>query len=125
MTRMHSTDITGQTACRLAGYDTSPESPSIAAARRLMTAALGYRGPQEAQRLAIAEALAVLSDVVPPYPAPPRIAAVAPSTDLFELTQLILEHLKVALDDEVVEIIELTRVATASIVLRRGGGVAA
>ena len=124
MTHTENADITNRSARLLAGYEVSPEPPSVAAARRLMSAALGYRGPQEAERLAIAEALAVLSDVAPPYPPVPVMTPVAPSTDLRELTAIVLDHLRVALD-EVVDITELTRVATASIVLRRGGGVAA
>jgi hypothetical protein len=120
-TSNHATD---QPTRSLAGHEMSQPTPSVAAARQLMTSALGYIGPQETQRLALAEALAVLSDVVPPYPPLPQVQPVAPGTDLFELTALVLEYLRAALD-EVDDITALTRVATAAIVLRRGGGVAA
>jgi hypothetical protein len=100
------------------------EPPSVAAARRLMSPAIRYRGRQERQRLAIVEAFAVLSDVAPPYPPAPSAPPIAETTDLDELIDLVLEHLRAAIG-EVTEISDLTRVATAAIVLRRGGGVEA
>ena len=102
---------------------TSPVPPSVDAARRLLAAALDSAPPadrtHDADRFVVAEALAVLDDVTPPYPpvtpAPGQVAA-------SDARREALAHLETALD-EVSSVRDLTRIGLAAIVLRRGGGV--
>jgi hypothetical protein len=71
--------------------------------------------------LTVAEALAVLSDVTPPYPPlPERLDPLDPPTAIATA----LAQLAVALD-EVSSVQDLTRIGLTALVLRRGGGVVA
>ncbi|MBI4942124.1 MAG: hypothetical protein HY830_15370 [Actinobacteria bacterium] len=95
--------------------------PSIDAARRVLAAALDSDLPADGidpDRFTVAEALAVLDDVTPPYPpVPPQ-----PPIDAGTARRQALGHLETALD-EVSSVRDLTRIGLAAIVLRRGGGV--
>ena len=102
---------------------TTPVPPSVDAARRLLAAALDSERPadraHDVDRFVVAEALAVLDDVTPPYPpVTPEPGHVAASDARREA----LAHLETALD-EVSSVRDLTRIGLAAIVLRRGGGV--
>ncbi|WP_088319472.1 hypothetical protein [Kineosporia sp. R_H_3] len=95
--------------------------PSIDAARRVLAAALDSDLPADcidADRFTVAEALAVLDDVTPPYPPVPLQTPI----DARAARRQALGHLETALD-EVSSVRDLTRIGLAAIVLRRGGGV--
>jgi hypothetical protein len=64
----------------------------------------------------------VLSDVTPPYP--PANDALPDEADANSLRSQVLDRLQDAID-EVTSVAELHRIATAALVLRHGGGVAA
>lgn len=94
---------------------------SIDAARRVLAAALDSVLPADgidADRFTVAEALAVLDDVTPPYPPVPPQTPI----DAGAARRQALGHLETALD-EVSSVRDLTRIGLAAIVLRRGGGV--
>lgn len=95
--------------------------PSIDAARRVLAAVLDNDLPTDGidpDRFTVAEALAVLDDVTPPYPpVPPQTPIEAGAA-----RRQALGHLETALD-EVSSVRDLTRIGLAAIVLRRGGGV--
>lgn len=106
---------------------TSDVPPAVDAARRVLAAALDADLPSahdrglDVDRLTVAEAVAVLDDVTPPYPPlPDRLTPVAAD----DARRQALAHLEAALD-EVTSIRDLTRIGLAALVLRRGGGVAA
>lgn len=70
-------------------------------------------------RLTVAEALAVLDGVNPPYPPlPDRLPAVRSAG---QARREALAHLQVALE-ETTSVRDLTRIGLAALVLRRGGG---
>ena len=97
--------------------------PAVDAARRLLSAALdspptnpaGVAPDQDdSHRLAIAEALAVLSEVTPPYPPLP---ADLPPIDPVEAIRQARGHLESALD-QVGSVQDLTRIGLAGLALR-------
>jgi hypothetical protein len=99
----------------------TPVPPSIDAARRVLAAALDSDLPADgidADRFTVAEALAVLDDVTPPYPPVPPQTPI----DAGAARRQALGHLETALD-EASSVRDLTRIGLAAIVLRRGGGV--
>ena len=132
MTRHHHSTVRTCTASAARGVTqapaplqtrTTPVPPSVDAARRLLAAALDSAPPadraHDADRFVVAEALAVLDDVTPPYPpvtpAPGLVAASDARREALALLETAL--------DEVSSVRDLTRIGLAAIVLRRGGGV--
>jgi hypothetical protein len=94
----------------------TPISPSLDAARHALAAVLDGGDANDRDRLAAAEALAVLSEVRPPYP--PTVSGEAgwPHVLLADA----LARLEAAIG-EAGSIDELTRIATAALILRRRG----
>jgi hypothetical protein len=95
----------------------TPISPSLDAARRALAAVLDATHVDHRTRLAAAEALAVLSEVRPPYPPATGSGAGTPEVLLADA----LARLETAIG-EAGSIDELTRIATAALILRRRGG---
>ena len=89
-------------------------SPSLDAARAALAAVLDGTRAADTDRLAAAEALAALSEVRPPYPPPNPGQAGHPHALLAEA----LDRLDAAIG-EAGSIDELTRIATAALILRR------
>ncbi len=132
MTRHHHPTVRTCTASAVRGVSqapahlqarTTPVPPSVDAARRLLAAVLDSAPPadlaHDADRFVIAEALAVLDDVTPPYPPVTPVPGQVAASDA---RREALAHLETALD-EVSSVRDLTRIGLAAIVLRRGGGV--
>jgi hypothetical protein len=97
----------------------SPISPSLDAARAVLAAVLDSTRAADTDRLdtdrlAAAEALAALSEVRPPYPPPNPGQAGHPHALLADA----LDRLDAAIG-EAGSIDELTRIATAALILRR------
>ena len=99
---------------------TATEPAAIAAARRALAAILDADPPASPggdgeTRIYVSEALALLSDVRPPYPPLPPLLQPLPSGA--GIAQA-LTHLDEAID-QATSIADLTRIATVAIILRR------